>query len=88
MLSEVSVNNDLGHPFCDNLRNGDWMMGYTVNRLKQYGGKNLTNLASWLEKEFDLVSCLPRYMIPSYFEAIISLVYSKCLDQCYSLMSE
>ncbi len=34
MLASVRDNNDLGHPVCDNLRAGDWLMGYTVNRLR------------------------------------------------------
>lgn len=34
MLAGVRDNNDLGHPICDNLRSGDWMAGYTVNRLQ------------------------------------------------------
>ena len=34
LLAGVRDNNDLGHPICDNLRAGDWMIGYTVNRLK------------------------------------------------------
>ena len=34
MLTTVRDNNDLGHPICDNLRSGDWMAGYTINRLR------------------------------------------------------
>ena len=34
MLANIRDNNDLGHPLCDNLRDGDWMAGYTVNRLR------------------------------------------------------
>ena len=34
MMEPVRVNNDLGHPLCDNLRSGDWLPGYTINRLK------------------------------------------------------
>ena len=34
MLTTVRDNNDLGHPICDNLRSGDWMAGYAVNRLR------------------------------------------------------
>ena len=34
MMEPVRDNNDLGHPLCDNLRSGDWLPGYTINRLK------------------------------------------------------
>jgi len=27
ILDQVSINNDLGHPICANLRNGNWLMG-------------------------------------------------------------
>lgn len=38
MLTAVRDNNDLGHPLCDNLRSGDWLAGYTVNRLRLRNG--------------------------------------------------
>lgn len=27
LLTEISPRNDLGHPLCNNLRDGNWMMG-------------------------------------------------------------
>lgn len=47
MLSEVRVQNDLGHPLCGNLREGDWMPDYIVGRLKLE--PSTQRLATWLE---------------------------------------
>ena len=85
ILSSVRDSNDLGHPICDNLRQGDWMAGYTVDRLKRYRGT--TQLALWFESVFLHLKELPRYLVPCYFEAIITAVFGRCLEQVFSLMS-
>ena len=33
MFANVRPSNDLGHPVCANLRQGDWLMDYVSNRL-------------------------------------------------------
>ena len=38
MMSSIRTNNDLGHPLCHNLREGDWLMGYTAQRLMRFEG--------------------------------------------------
>ena len=38
VMSEIRPMNDLRHPLCDNLRQGDWMMDYVSNRLLAKGG--------------------------------------------------
>ena len=34
VLESVRSSNDLGHPLCHNLRGGDWLINYTINRLR------------------------------------------------------
>ncbi len=101
MFSGVRDNNDLGHPICDNLRAGDWLMGYTVNRLRLRDGTgpvsgwvgggsiNLSHrvyyvlplsslqLADILSLLFSQVSILPRYLIPCYFEAVVTATHAQ-----------
>lgn len=33
VLTEIAPNNDLGHPFCANLRQGNWMIDYIHERI-------------------------------------------------------
>lgn len=47
VLSEIRVINDLGHPLCGNLRDGDWLPDYIVGRLKLE--PSTQRLATWLE---------------------------------------
>ena len=37
VLGELRPGNDLGHPLCQNLRTGNWLMEYISNRLKVIG---------------------------------------------------
>lgn len=37
-MATIRVQNDLGHPICDNIRQGDWLADYTANRLMQHPG--------------------------------------------------
>ncbi|KAK8402202.1 hypothetical protein O3P69_001357 [Scylla paramamosain] len=64
VLSEIRVVNDLGHPLCGNLRDGDWLPDYIVGRLKFE--PSTQRLAGWLEEVFGYLRDVPRYLIPAY----------------------
>lgn len=38
VMADIRPKNDLGHPLCDNLRSGDWMIDYISNRLISRAG--------------------------------------------------
>ena len=55
VLEKQRLTNNLGHPLFENLRNGDWLMTYTADRLEKYyqihKGKRarLHSLSTWLK---------------------------------------
>lgn len=92
ILEKERLSNNLGHGMFKNLREGNWMMNYIVSRLQNYANQNgcrkaLAELAMWLSKVFDAVSCMPRYLIPAYFDLIITNLYLKTHERCLTLMS-
>uniref|UniRef100_A0A1A9VSP7 4-alpha-glucanotransferase n=1 Tax=Glossina austeni TaxID=7395 RepID=A0A1A9VSP7_GLOAU len=86
LLTEISPHNDLGHPFCDNLRNGNWMMDYIVDRLSHFDGTKALSLK--LKASFNYLKQIPRYLIPCYFDFILSGVYELLIERVYQLMPD
>ncbi|XP_062284498.1 glycogen debranching enzyme-like isoform X2 [Scomber scombrus] len=86
VLADIRPHNDLGHPVCDNLRQGDWLIEFVSNRLIHRGGP-LAAVGQWLEAMFHYLKHIPRYLIPCYFDAILVSTYTTALDAAYKLMS-
>uniref|UniRef100_A0A671PH13 Glycogen debranching enzyme n=1 Tax=Sinocyclocheilus anshuiensis TaxID=1608454 RepID=A0A671PH13_9TELE len=86
VLSEIRPKNDLGHPFCDNLRQGDWMIDYVSSRLMNKGGA-LREVGKWFSAVFTYLEHIPRYLVPCYFDAIIVGAYATAVDAVFNQMS-
>nr|XP_055058383.1 glycogen debranching enzyme isoform X1 [Misgurnus anguillicaudatus]XP_055058385.1 glycogen debranching enzyme isoform X1 [Misgurnus anguillicaudatus]XP_055058386.1 glycogen debranching enzyme isoform X1 [Misgurnus anguillicaudatus] len=86
VMADIRPKNDLGHPFCDNLRQGDWMIDYVSNRLMSRGG-TLTEVGQWFHAIFAYLKHIPRYLIPCYFDAILVGAYTTALDVTFKHMS-
>ena len=85
LLARLRRHNDLGHPLAANLRAGDWLLDFTTARLDSRPAA--ARLAAWLRAVFSQLRCLPRYLIPRYFDTAVMTVYSAVLEHSYSLMS-
>ncbi|XP_035512003.1 glycogen debranching enzyme, partial [Morone saxatilis] len=59
VMAEIRPKNDLGHPLCDNLRQGDWMMDYVSNRLLAKGG-TVGEVGHWFQAMFGYLKHIPR----------------------------
>ncbi|XP_053966475.1 glycogen debranching enzyme isoform X1 [Anastrepha ludens] len=86
ILTEISPRNDLGHPLCNNLRDGNWMLDYVADRLSHREGTKV--LSKWLKATFEPLKNIPRYLIPCYFDAILSGLYEALVGRAYQLMPE
>ncbi|XP_017867030.1 PREDICTED: glycogen debranching enzyme isoform X1 [Drosophila arizonae] len=84
LLTEISPRDDLGHPLCNNLRDGNWMMDYIADRLNNFN--DLKPLSTWFKATFEPLKNVPRYLIPCYFDAIVSGVYNILVNQVNQLM--
>ncbi|XP_063796122.1 glycogen debranching enzyme isoform X2 [Pseudophryne corroboree] len=86
VMVDIRPKNDLGHPFCDNLRSGDWMIDYVSNRLITRGGA-CAEVGKWFAAMFSYLKQIPRYLIPCYFDAILVGAYTTLLDAAWKQMS-
>lgn len=86
LLSNIRPNNDLGHPLCGNLRDGNWLIDYIWQRLKKDEGTRM--LGQWFEENAKSLKTIPRYLIPCYFDVIVTGVYVLLMERSHSLMSD
>ncbi|XP_029473325.1 glycogen debranching enzyme [Rhinatrema bivittatum] len=86
VMVDIRPKNDLGHPFCDNLRSGDWMIDYVSNRLISRSGA-CAEVGEWFKAMFKYLKQIPRYLIPCYFDAILVGSYTTLLDHAWKHMS-
>ncbi|EPS29585.1 putative glycogen debranching enzyme [Penicillium oxalicum 114-2] len=80
VLEDIIKYNQLGHPLCDHLREGQWALDYVVGRMEKTAQKEsfpaLQKPAAWLREKFDAVRGLPNFLLPRYFAIILQVAYN------------
>ncbi|GAA5992110.1 hypothetical protein JCM11641_003527, partial [Rhodosporidiobolus odoratus] len=94
-LRHIMEKNDLGHPLCDNLRQGTWAMGYVVSRLEKQAPTfpALGPAAAWFSHRFALIKKhVPSFLRPKYFALVLNTAFKaardRAIDQCAPLVRE
>lgn len=81
----IRSTNDLGHPICNNLRAGNWLPSYISRRLQRMDSTKTLGL--WLENAFQKLDQIPRNLIPCYFDAIVTPIYTLLLERFFEQQS-
>ncbi|XP_068630910.1 glycogen debranching enzyme isoform X2 [Battus philenor] len=85
LLDIVSPNDDLGHPLCDNLRAGDWLIEYQWKRIES--DTRLASMSSVYREALRPLTELPRFLVPAYFERVVRGLYTSVVRAALLKMS-
>lgn len=91
VLRDIIRNNDLAHPLCQHLREGQWALDYVVGRmekLEKRGHKGLAGPTKWLKERFDKVREVPAFLLPRYFGLVIQTAYTTAVERAAALFTD
>lgn len=91
-LRDIVNDNNLGHPICNHLREGQWALDYCVGRLERMASNpqfsEIGGPAKWLRSRFDAIRKVPSYLLPRYFALVIQTAYNAAVDRAIACMGE
>ncbi|THY79535.1 hypothetical protein D6C86_02114 [Aureobasidium pullulans] len=91
VLRDVIKSNNLGHPICDHLRQGQWALDFIVGRLEKLASRDgytrLTAPAGWLKDRFEAIRKLPSFLLPRYFALVVQTAYKAATERAIEQMS-
>ncbi|KIX00179.1 glycogen debranching enzyme [Rhinocladiella mackenziei CBS 650.93] len=91
VIEPIVRRNDLAHPLCSHLREGQWALDFIVGRMerisKREGYSRLHKPAQWLKERFDAVRIVPSFLLPRYFALIVQIAYDAAFKRGIELMS-
>lgn len=91
ILKDIVQDNNLAHPLCQNLRDGQWALDYLVGRVQRMsetpGNERLASPAKWLQERFDAIRGIPNFLLPRYFGLVLRTAYMASWDRSLELMN-
>jgi len=92
ILKDVIRDNNLAHPLCQHLREGQWALDYIVARLDRASKSDLyprlVKPTTWLRDRFDAIRKIPSFLLPRYFALVMRTAYLASWDRGITLMHE
>ena len=81
MFRKIKLSKDLGSEIFENMRKGNWLLDYTVDRIKDYANSEtsigLHALAEFLGDYVEAVKSLPSPIRPKYGTKVIETIYNR-----------
>ncbi|KAL2136999.1 hypothetical protein VTI74DRAFT_10475 [Chaetomium olivicolor] len=91
LLKDIIRDNNLAHPLCQNLRDGQWALDYIVGRLERASQQPMYNRlakpAAWLKERFDAIRSIPSFLLPRYFGLVLRTAYMAATERGIALMN-
>ncbi|RMJ11680.1 hypothetical protein BHE90_012971 [Fusarium euwallaceae] len=91
LLKDIIRDNNLAHPLCQNLRDGQWALDYILKRLERIsaipGNEALAQPLIWLKERFDAIRKIPSFLLPRYFGLVLRTAYMASWDRSLELMN-
>lgn len=85
MFRKTKLTKDMGAEIFENMRAGDWLLDYSVGRIRDYARAEpsigLHKLAEFLEEYVEAVKQLPAHLKPKYGSKVIEVVYYRTLQE-------
>ena len=92
LLKKIISENNLAHPLCQNLRDGQWALDHVLGRLQRMssspGNESLVKPTAWIQKRFDAIRGIPSFLLPRYFGLVMRAAYIASWERGMELMSE
>ncbi|KAF5023676.1 hypothetical protein F66182_4242 [Fusarium sp. NRRL 66182] len=91
LLKNIIKDNNLAHPLCQNLRDGQWALDYILARLQRIsatpGNEALAEPLRWLQERFDAIRKIPSFLLPRYFGLVLRTAYMASWERSLELMN-
>ncbi|MCJ1286592.1 hypothetical protein MMC26_005938 [Xylographa opegraphella] len=92
VVRNIINSNDLGHPLCNHLRDGQWSLDYVAGRLerlaKDGGFHTCLKPTEWLVERFAAIRKIPNFLLPRYFALMIQTAYNAAWDRGMQLLGD
>ncbi|KAK9448060.1 glucanotransferase domain of glycogen debranching enzyme-domain-containing protein [Limtongia smithiae] len=87
-FTQIISKNDLSHPLCEHLRQGQWPLDYVHYRLDKHA-KNFPNirpLEEWFQSRFSAIRKVPSFLLPRYFAMVLQAAHGACRQRAKELL--